>query len=108
MDIFVEPTPSGTLLPFMVQTTGAVGDLKSRIQSSEGIPPDQQVLSFHGKHLDNGQRTLSDYGISHQSTLSLESGESLADKAVPPEVGERDAGAKPKHSGTSATLSGQV
>ena len=90
MDIFVKTFTGGTLT-FMVQTNETVGDLKSRIQSSEDIPPDQQALTFRQwkrMNLDNGQRTLSDCGISHQSILYLKSAKSLADKADTPEVGQ--------------------
>ena len=75
LDIFVQSIINNRTISFMVQTNETVEDIKSRIQSSEGIPLDEQVLLFNGKRLgkDNGQRTLSDCGISHQSTLYLES-----------------------------------
>lgn len=71
MDIFVTNSVF-KIMSFLVQTNETVEDIKSRIQSREGIPPNQQTLLYNGKHLYNGQRTLSVCGISHQSILYFE------------------------------------
>ena len=70
MKIFVKLL-IGKLLELEVEPNDTIEKLKMIIQDKAYIPPDEQVILFRFKRLEDNNKELEDYGITEESILSL-------------------------------------
>eukprot|EP01084_Bolivina_argentea_P159025 276980_1 len=61
---------TGTVITVNVKSTDSIQNIKMRIADQEKISPEQQIIMFDGKELED-RITLSDYGIQNETMLRL-------------------------------------
>ena len=69
IQLFLKTTPGHSNL-VKAYPYDTIADLKASVQEKEGVPVDQQRLTFNGVHLEEG-KLLSEYGILPECTLHL-------------------------------------
>ena len=70
MRLFVK-TLTGKRFEIEVEPNDTIETVKMKIQDNEGIPPDQQVITYSYMRLEDDQKNLEDYGIKNEATITV-------------------------------------
>ena len=70
MQIYVLETLLGTTITVEVDSSDTIGNVKDKIESTEGFPKHQQCLLFDNKQLEDNS-TLADHNICKEDTVLL-------------------------------------
>ena len=70
MRLFVK-TLTGMLFELEVEPKDTIEIVKIKIQDKEGIPPDQQILTYNWRRLEEDGKNLEDYNIKNEATILL-------------------------------------
>ena len=62
---------AGLVLEIRLRSNATVAELKGRVQSAWGAPPDQQRLFYRNTPLDDDNRTLALYNITDGASLTM-------------------------------------
>ena len=66
-------TPDRKMITLTVRASDTIEAVKAKIEDAEGIPRDDQRLTFAGKELDDERKVSdSDHGLKNGSTLELQ------------------------------------
>ena len=68
--VFVKTLTGKTITLFDMNASTTIVEVKRKIQDESGVPPDQQIIKFAGKPLEDN-RTLFSHGIKNEYTLHL-------------------------------------
>ena len=68
--IIFDKTLTGKTITLEVESTDSIEIIKNKIQDKEGIPPDQMIIFYKGKILEDN-RNLCDYYIQNEETIQM-------------------------------------
>ena len=81
IQIFIK-MPDNRNVILEVEPSDSIENVKAKVQDKEDVPPDQQILTFEGRILEDG-RTLSDYSIGRESVIYLRNSRTTESISVP-------------------------